>query len=438
MTLRLTRQDREIWRLALPALGALVAEPLFLLVDSAVVGHLGTAQLAGLGVAAVLLTTLVTSLVFLAYATTAAVARRIGAQDTAGALRQGVDSLWVALALGLLLAVAGLLAAEPLVAAFEPSPAVTSHAVLYLRISLLGLPAMLLVLAATGVLRGLQDTRTPLTVAGVGFAANAVLNIALVYGVGLGLAGSAIGTVLAQLGMAAAFLSVVVRAARQHRIGLRPDWPGMRSTLTAGLPLVIRTLSMRVTALAATATATSMGDAPLAGHQILTNLWITLSLILDAVAIAGQAITGRQLGAGDTTAVRAVSRRMIGWGVLTGLGCTGLLLAAPLYLPLFTPDPAVAGAVAGAVLVAAALQPLCGVVFVLDGILIGAGDGRYLAWASLAATGCFLPAAWAVAVYDGGLAALWWATGLWIAARLVALLHRFAGSSWLVTGAVRG
>jgi putative MATE family efflux protein len=222
------RHDREIVALALPAFGALVAEPLFLMVDSAVVGHLGTAQLAGLGVAAALLTTAVNVFVFLAYATTAAVARRVGAGDLPAALRQGVDGIWLALLLGGLVIAAVLPAAPGLVDLFGASGKAAPYAGSYLRISSLGIPAMLMVLAATGVLRGLQDTRTPLVVAVGGFTANAGLNAALVYGAGLGIAGSAWGTVVAQNGMAAVYLWVVVRGIRRQT--------GAGGAVPAGVP----------------------------------------------------------------------------------------------------------------------------------------------------------------------------------------------------------
>ncbi|MER7149953.1 MATE family efflux transporter, partial [Streptomyces lydicus] len=214
------RHDREIIALALPAFGALVAEPLFVMVDSAVIGHLGTSQLAGLGVAAGLLTTAVSVFVFLAYATTAAVARRVGAGDLPAAIRQGMDGIWLALLLGAAVIVAVLPTAPWLVEAFGASATAAPPATTYLRISALGIPAMLVVLASTGVLRGLQDTRTPLYVAIGGFSANAALNVGLVYGAGLGIAGSAWGTVIAQCGMAAVYLAVVIRGARRHGASL--------------------------------------------------------------------------------------------------------------------------------------------------------------------------------------------------------------------------
>ncbi|KIF06807.1 multidrug transporter MatE [Streptomyces sp. RSD-27] len=432
------RHDREILALALPAFGALVAEPLFVMADSAIVGHLGTPQLAGLGVAAALLTTAVSVFVFLAYATTAAVARRVGAGDLRAAIRQGMDGIWLALLLGAAVVVLVLATAPSLVSLFGASDTVAPYAVTYLRISALGIPAMLMVLAATGVIRGLQDTRTPLYVAVGGFALNGALNVALVYGAGLGIAGSAWGTVIAQCAMAAAYLWVVIRGARRHGASLRPDRAGIRASARAGVPLLVRTLSLRAILMIATAVAARLGDADIAAHQIALSLWSLLAFALDAIAIAGQAIIGRYLGAGDTEGARDVCRRMVRWGIGSGL-VLGLLvvLARPLLIPLFTTDPVVEEALLPALLVVALAQPVCGVVFVLDGVLMGAGDGPYLARAMLLTLAVFAPAALLVPVLGGGLTALWWAMTLMMLVRMATLQWRARSGRWLVAGAAR-
>ncbi|MET8749836.1 MATE family efflux transporter [Streptomyces sp. NPDC004667] len=432
------RHDREILALAVPAFGALVAEPLFVMADSAIVGHLGTPQLAGLGIAAALLTTAVSVFVFLAYATTAAVARRVGAGDLRAAIRQGMDGIWLALLLGGAVVAAVLPGAPWLVSLFGASDTVAPYAETYLRISALGIPAMLVVLAATGVIRGLQDTRTPLYVAIGGFALNGALNVALVYGAGLGIAGSAWGTVAAQCAMAAAYLVVVVRGARRHRASLRPDPAGIRACAQAGVPLLVRTLSLRAILMIATAVAARLGDADIAAHQILLSLWSLLAFALDAIAIAGQAIIGRHLGAGDSAGAKAVCRRMVQWGIGAGL-VLGLLvvLARPVFIPLFTGDPAVEDALLPGLLVVALAQPVCGIVFVLDGVLMGAGDGRYLAGAMLLTLAVFAPAALLVPALGGGLTALWWAMTLMMLVRMVTLQLRARSGRWLVTGAAR-
>ena len=248
--------DREILRLAVPAFLALVAEPLFLLADAAIVGHLGTPQLAGLGIAAVVLQTAVGLCIFLAYGTTASVARHVGAGDEKGALVQGVDGVWLAVLIGVVVTVLGLALTGPLVGAFGAGSSVEGFATTYLRIAWLGTTPLLVMLATTGVLRGLQDTRTPLVVAVLGNGVNIVLNLLLVYGVGafdgLGIAGSAIGTVLAQVLSALALLVVVVRGARASGASLAPDLPGIRSAARAGVPLVIRTVTLRASLLVTT------------------------------------------------------------------------------------------------------------------------------------------------------------------------------------------
>ncbi|MFE5618161.1 MATE family efflux transporter [Streptomyces sp. NPDC056524] len=432
------QHDREIISLAVPAFGALVAEPLFLMVDSAIVGHLGTPQLAGLAIAAALLSTAVSVFVFLAYATTAAVARRVGAGDLTAAIRQGMDGIWLALLLGVAVVAVTLPAAPWLVDLFGASDTATPYAITYLRISSLGIPAMLVVLAATGVLRGLQDTRTPLYVAIGGFAANGVLNVALVYGAGMGIAGSAWGTVIAQCAMAAVYLVVVVRGARRHGASLRPDAAGIRASAQAGAPLLVRTLSLRAVLLIATAVAARMGDAEVAAHQIILSLWSLMAFALDAIAIAGQAIIGRYLGADDADGARQVCRRMVQWGVVSGVVLGALLiLARPLFIPLFTGDTTVQDTLLPALLVVAVSQPIAGVVFVLDGVLMGAGDGPYLAWAMLLTLAVFAPVALLVPTLGGGLTALWWAMTLMMTVRMLTLWLRSRSGRWIVTGATR-
>jgi len=432
------QHDREIVALAVPAFGALVAEPLFVMADSAIVGHLGTAQLAGLGVASALLMTAVSVFVFLAYATTAAVARRVGSGDLQAAIRQGMDGIWLAILLGVAVIAVVLPTAPFLVELFGASDTAAPYATTYLRISALGIPAMLVVLAATGVLRGLQDTRTPLYVAVAGFVANAVLNAGLVYGADLGIAGSAWGTVIAQFGMAAIYLVVVVRGAQAHGASLRPDAAGIRASAQAGVPLLVRTLSLRAILMIATAVAARLGDADIAAHQIILSLWSLLAFALDAIAIAGQAIIGRYLGAGDAEGARAACRRMVEWGIAAGV-VLGLLvvISRPLFLPLFTSDSVVKDAALPALLVVALSQPICGVVFVLDGVLMGAGDGPYLAWAMVLTLAVFTPVALLVPVLGGGLTAIWAAMTLMMAVRMLTLWMRARSGRWIVTGATR-
>jgi putative MATE family efflux protein len=287
-------------------------------------------------------------------------------------------------------------------------------------------------------LRGLQDTRTPLLIVVTGSAANVVLNVVLVYGAGLGIAGSAIGTVLAQTGMALAFLGVVASAARRVEANLGPDLAGIRRAFGAGVPLIIRTIALRVVLITATYVATGLGTAALAAHQVAYTMWMFLALALDSVAIAAQAIVGRALGASDVPAARSATRRMVEWGIATGvlLG-VGVLTTRSIIAPLFSTDREVQALLVAALAVVAVQQPVAGWAFVLDGVLIGAGDGRYLAYASVLTAAVFLPTAWIVAHWSLGLSALWWAVALWMVARVVTLAIREHGTHWAVTGATR-
>lgn len=435
---RASGHDREILRLAIPAFGALVAEPLFLLSDSAIIGHLGTAQLGGLGVAGQALSTLVYLCVFLAYGTTAGVARQVGAGDLPAAIRQGIDGMWLALVIGLVLIAAGWPLVAGIVDMFGASASVAPFAETYLRVSLLGIPSMLIVLAGTGVLRGLQDTRTPLYVSIGGFTLNLLLNVLFVIALGWGIAGSAWGTVIAQTGSAAVYVAVVLRAARRHGAPVRPDAAGLRTSATAGLGLLLRTAALRVVLIVGTSIAARMGDPEIAAYQVGFQIWTLLAFALDAIAIAGQALTGRHLGASDVAGTRAVTRRMVIWGIACGVVFGLVILAVRPWLPaLFTSDEDVRHLLLGSLLLVALLQPVAGVVFVLDGILIGAGDGNYLAVTTLLATLVFLPAALAAYWTDAGLLWLWAAIGLWMLTRMVTLGLRARGDRWMVTGAVR-
>ena len=443
---RVHPHDREILRLAVPAFLALVAEPLFLLSDAAIVGHLGTAELAALGLAAAVLQTVIGLCVFLAYGTTASVARHLGAGDRRGALAQGVDGIWLAVGIGVVATVLGVVATEPLVRAFGAGDAVTGPAATYLRIAFLGTTPLLIMLASTGVLRGLQDTRTPLVVAVGGNALNVALNLLLVYGLGLvpalGIAGSALGSVLAQIASAGALLAVVVRAARRQGAPLRPDLPGIRAAAHAAVALVIRTLTLRAALLVTTyavtlgASGTRATEVDLATHQLAMTLWTFLAFVLDAIAIAAQAITGRYLGAGDVHGTRVVTNRMVRWGLVGGV-VTGLLLAAasPVLGALFTDDRAVQDLLVPVLVVAALGQPVAGVVFVLDGVLIGAGDGTYLARGGLVTLVVYAPLVLTAALLGTGLVGIWVSfAAVFMGARLVVLLHRARGDAWLVTG----
>jgi putative MATE family efflux protein len=435
-----TGHAREILRLAVPAFGALIAEPLFLLADSAIVGHLGVAQLAGVGLASAVLHTAVGLMVFLAYSTTPAVARALGDGQLGKALAAGRDGVWLALLLGTVLAVAGFAAAEPLVGLMGAQGEVRTFAADYLRWSMPGLVAMLLIFAGTGVLRGLQDTRTPLVVATAGFALNIVLNLWLVYGLGWSVTGSAVGTSIAQWAMAGVYLVMVQRNASRHGVRLLPDWHGIRAMTRIGSWLMLRTLSLRIAILATVLVVTAQGPVNLAAHQLAMTIFSFLAFALDALAIAAQALIGKELGASNAAKARLLTRTMIRWGTWFGV-VTGVLLAvaAPWAGVLFTSDGGVHTALTAALWVLAAGQPLAGYVFVLDGVLIGAGDAKYLALAGVANLAVYVPLLLAVSSSGAsgvaGLAWLWAAFALgYMAARAVTLGARARSDRWMVLG----
>lgn len=434
-----------ILRLAVPALLSLIAEPLFLLADSAIVGHLGSTQLAGLGIASAVLLTAANVFVFLAYGTTSLVARWVGAGRPSDALGAGLDGMWLAIGVGLLTAAPVAIFASPLCAVFGADGDVLQQATTYLRISALGVPAMLLALAATGVLRGFQDTVTPLVATSVGFTVNLVLNLVLVYPAGLNIAGSAWGTVIAQWGMAAGLAWVVIKKAIGRSADLAPKAAGVLRAARQGVPLLIRTLSLRAVLLLTTWCAAALGTDSLAAHQVAMTLFGFLAFVLDALAIAAQSLTGAALGAGDTALVRSRTRLMLRWSVAAGVGAGALLALTHTVLPaIFTSDPQVRGALGGALLVIALQAPVAGVVFVLDGVLIGAGDRRALAVVQTVLLALYIPLA--IVIHEKAttlsshgprvaVMVLWAGFSVFMLGRMVLLLTRARSDRWLVPGA---
>ncbi len=420
--------------LALPALGALAAEPLYLLADTAIVGHLGTPQLAALALAAALLSAVVALCNFLTYATTARVARLHGAGRGPETAEIAAQALWLALGIGVALAVVCALFAAPLMTLLGGSGHVAQQAARYLRLSALGLPSALIALAGQGYLRGVGDLRSPLVVVVIANLANVVLELGLVYGLHLGLDGSALGTVLAQLGMGAAFAALLLRAPARTR---RPSWAGLRSLTSIGGAIFVRTASLLGSILLASAVCARIGPASLAAHQIAFALFIFLALVLDAIAIAGQVIVGRMLGASDADGAREAARRMMSWALVAGCAFAVTLLALHDVLPrVFTNDPAVIERTQVLWPLFALMQPTGAVVFALDGILIGAGDARYLAGAmAFAGLVVFVPLLLATLHFDWGLAGVWWGLNALMIARLVTLAARFASGRWIVLGA---
>jgi putative MATE family efflux protein len=430
--------DRQILRVAVPAFFALITEPLMLLADTAIIGHLGTPELGGLAAASVVLGTAVGLCVFLAYGSTAIVARHHGAGDERTALGLAISGLWLAAGLGVVLAVVTAGASGPLAGALSSSSRVAGFAQDYLVVSALALPAMLLILASTGALRGVLDLRTPLIATIVANILNVVLNLTFVYGFDWGVRGAAAGTAAAQWLAAGWLVTVVVRRARRARAATRPRTTEIIASARLGVPLLVRTITLRASLVLATLVAARLGGVPLAANQVAGAVVTFLAFGLDAIAIAGQTLTGRTLGAGDAAGTRALTNRMMGWGVATGVAAAVLLAISAPWLPrLFSSDPAVQDALVPALLVVAAIQPLSGIVFVLDGVLIGAGDGAYLAWAGLLVLAAYVPLVLLVGWTDAGFTWLWIAYGGFIAARLVTLWRRQRGTAWMVLGTTR-
>lgn len=431
--MRRSVHDREIVGIALPALGALAAEPLYLLADTAIVGHLGTTELAALALAATVLTSVVALCNFLAYGTTAQVARLHGAGRERDAGDLGAQALWLALGVGAAVAALTAVLARPLVDLLGGEGEVAVAAARYLRISAIGLPCALLALAGQGWLRGVGDLRSPLIVVVVASAANVVLEVVLVYGLELGLDGSAAGTVMAQLGMGAAFAWLLLRGPAATR---RPLWALIRPLTRMGAHIVVRTGSLLLAFAVASAVLARTSDAALAANQVVFQLFVFLALVLDALAIAGQVMVGRALGSGDAVQARAMGRRLCELSFAAGLlMCAALLALSGLVPQAFTGDDAVLDQVAIAWPIFAALVPFAAIVFALDGILIGASDTRFIAVAMALAASVSIALQLVALAFDWGIAGVWAAMAALMAVRLATMGARFAGRSWVVVGA---
>jgi putative MATE family efflux protein len=426
--------------LAVPALVVLAAEPLYVLVDTAVVGHLGVLPLAGLALGGTLLSQLSSQLTFLSYGTTARAARLHGAGRRSEAVAEGVQASWLALGIGVAVLVIGQLVAAPVARVLSGSGAQAVAAVGWLRIALFGAPLVLVSMAGNGWMRGVQDTARPLRYVLAGNGLSALLCPVLVYGVhGVvprwGLAGSAVANVVAQLVPAALF----ARALITEKVPLRPIASRMLSQLSMGRDLVLRSLAFQACFVSAASVAARTSLAAAAAHQIVLQLWFFLALVLDSLAIAAQSLVGAALGAGDAVRARAlawqITRYGLGFGLLLGAVFAGLADVLPRA---FTADPGVLAVIGGAWWLFVAMQPVAGVVFGLDGVLLGAGDAAFMRTATLAAAGVgFLPAVWASLVFGWGLVGIWTGLSAFMVLRLAAVLARTWSGRWAVLGAVR-
>ena len=428
--------DREIARLALPALVMLLAEPSYLLVDTAVVGHLGTDQLGALAVASTILLTVSSLCIFLAYGTTASVARLLGAGDQRGAADDAVQGLWLAAVVGSGLALVVVAVTGPLVGLIGAEGPASTYAATYLRISAVGLPALLIMFAGTGYLRGLQRTRAPMVIAVATALLNVALDLLLIPGLGFGIGASAVATVIAQVLGAVAYVTLVLRGARAQGARVRPRWIEQRRLVRVGADLALRTSALRLSLVLITVVVSRIGPVDLAAHQVAFEIWAFLAMGHDALAIAAQSMIGLRLGAGDRQAARTVGVRLLQMGLLAS-AATALLVVVliPVLPQVFSADTDVRSLIGFVLVWVAVLQPLAALAFVLDGILIGAGDQRFLAWAMLGAAAVFAVAVAPVLPLGLGIGWLWAAFGVLMVARVVVLGIRFRGDRWLVTGA---
>jgi putative MATE family efflux protein len=427
---------RQIAQLALPALGVLAAEPLYVLFDTAVVGRLGALSLAGLAIGGLIVGMVGSDLTFLSYGTTARSARYFGAADRPSAVAEGVQATWFGLVLGALVVVVVQVVAVPLVSAIAGSRDIADAALSWLRIAILGAPAVLVSLAGNGWLRGVQDTVRPLRYVVIGFGLSALLCPLLVYGwLGLprlGLAGSAVANLAGQWLAALLF----GRALLAERVPLRLSLGVLRAQAVLGRDLFVRTLAFQACFVSAATVAARFGAAALAAHQVVLQLWEFLALVLDSLAIAAQALVGAALGAGDAALARAVARRVTMWSLVAASALAAVFAAGSSLFPeLFTDDRSVLAAIAVPWWFLVAQLPLAGIVFALDGVLLGAGDAAFMRTATvISALVGFLPLVWLSLVFGWGLAGVWSGLSTFIALRLVFVGWRAVSGRWAATG----
>lgn len=430
---------RRILGLALPALGVLAAEPLYLLFDIAVVGRLGALPLAGLAIGGLVLAQVSTQLTFLSYGTTARASRFHGAGRRGDAVGEGVQATWLAVAVGVVILILGQLLAAPVAGVIAGDPEIADAAVAWLRVALFGAPLILVTLAGNGWMRGVQDTVRPLRYVVVGLVLSAILCPILVHGLWGAprweLVGSAVANVAGQSVAAVFFVVALLR----EGIPLRPRRAIIVEQLRLGRDLIARSLAFQACFLSAAAVASRFGAAAVAGHQVVLQVWNFVTLTLDSLAIAAQALVGAALGAGHRRGATRLAWRITAWSALFAAVLAGAFLLGRTVLPaVFTADPEVLDQIAIAWWFFVAIVPLAGVVFALDGVLLGAGDAAFLRNATLAAALIgFLPFIWCSLAFDWGLAGIWTGLTVFIVLRLIAVVWRTLSGRWAVTGADR-
>ena len=427
---------RRIAALALPALGVLAAEPIYLLFDIAVVGRLGVLPLAGLAIGGLILSVVSSQLTFLSYGTTARSARFYGAGDRTAAVGEGVQATWLALGLGLAIVAVVQVAAVPIVSAIAAGGDIAAAALPWVRIAIAGVPAILISAAGNGWMRGVQDTMRPLRYVLIGFGASAVLCPLLVYGwLGLPrleLAGSAVANLVGQWLAALLFC----RALLVERVPLRLDLSVLRAQVVMGRDLVLRTMAFQACFISAAAVAARFGAAALAAHQVVLQLWNFLALVLDSLAIAAQSLVGAALGAGRTAHAKSVAWRVTVFSTVAATVLAFAFAVGASVLPsLFTDDRSVLGAMGVPWWFMVAQLPIAGIVFALDGVLLGAGDAAFMRSATLvSALVGFLPLIWLSLVFGWGLVGIWSGLSAFMVLRLGFVGWRAFSGRWVVPG----
>ncbi|WP_132993609.1 MATE family efflux transporter [Gordonia zhaorongruii] len=425
-------------RLASSALVVLIAPPLYLMLDLAVVGRLGATELAALAVATLVLAVISTQLTFLSYGTTARSARSYGAGDRDGAVSEGVQATWIALGVGALIVVAAWLSAPWVTSVLVPDAAVAADAARWLRIAVFGVPVILVAMAGNGWMRGVQEARRPVIYVVCGLGVGAVLCVGLVHGVGpmprLGLEGSAVSNLVGQSITGILFGARLHReASRSRSIGLAPQRSRITAQLSMGRDLILRSMSFQICFVSAAAVAARFGVAQVAAHQVVLQLWEFMSLLLDSLAIAAQQLVGAALGARTFDAARRTARHVTAVSLAVAVGLGAVLAAGAGVLPrIFTSDSGVLDAIATPWWFFVAMLPIAGVVFALDGVLLGSGDAAFLRTATLAGALCaFLPMIWLSLVFDWGLAGIWAGLMSFMITRLGAVVWRVRSGVWV-------
>jgi MATE family multidrug resistance protein len=431
---------KDIFRLAVPAMLALASQPLLSIGDTAMIGRLGVEPLAARAVGAAIIGGIYWIFAFLSFGTTTLVGYHHGAQDFRACGETYVHALFLALVGGVGVACAGLLFATPLYRLMGAGPAVINEGVPYFRIYIASAPFTFVFFASVGFFRGIQNTRTPMMIAFVVSGIHLLLGYGLIYGnfgfPRLGMIGAGVAAWVGQLVGAAVCMGIFLfsRSMVAYRaIKWRVSLIRLRPLFRIGSDLAIRTGALRGSLVFATSCTARMGASVLSAHEIAFQLMLLCSDVIDGLAVAGQALVAKYLGSAQKEAAIAMGKTLIFCGAVAGLIFgIAFLGGQDAIASFFTNSTEVKLLLAaGVILLVAVFQPLNGMVFVLDGLLIGARDTRFLMWAMLiGALGIFVPISWMSLHWGWGLMGIWTGVGALMSWRLVTLLYRFFSRKW--------